>query len=190
MLNSLAEDKLKASVRCLRYAGTLLEIGKFDIENDTNLGMRLFEKEITIRAVFADRLYSNERDTRIVEDLIATDLLRGIVRPLPSIVFAPDEIEEAFRYFGRAKHIGKVLIQMRESEEAPHMRTELKIYPKIVCNPTLVYVIVGGLGGFGIELADWLVIRGAQNLVLNSRRGITNAYQLYRIKYVHCNNAR
>jgi hypothetical protein len=35
----------------------------------------------------------------------------------------------------------------------------------------------GGLGGFGLELADWLVIRGARKLVLSSRSGVRTGYQ-------------
>lgn len=43
-------------------------------------------------------------------------------------------------------------------------------------------MLIGGLGGFGLELADWLVMRGAKILVFCSRRGVTNAYQQHRIK--------
>ncbi|KAH1018158.1 hypothetical protein HUJ05_005972 [Dendroctonus ponderosae] len=59
-----------------------------------------------------------------------------------------------------------------------------KNYPQIngryCCDPSKSYVICGGLGGFGLELADWLVLRGAQNLVLTSRKGITTGYQQQR----------
>jgi len=37
------------------------------------------------------------------------------------------------------------------------------------------------LGGFGLELADWLIVRGAQNLVLISRAGVKNGYQQMKI---------
>ncbi len=40
-----------------------------------------------------------------------------------------------------------------------------------------VYVITGGLGGFGLELAYWLVLRGAKKLILTSRTGVKNGYQ-------------
>lgn len=42
-------------------------------------------------------------------------------------------------------------------------------------------MIAGGLGGFGLELADWLIMRGARNLVLCSRNGLKNGYQSYKI---------
>lgn len=43
-------------------------------------------------------------------------------------------------------------------------------------------MIAGGLGGFGLELADWIVLRGARNLVLTSRKGISTGYQAMRIR--------
>ena len=33
------------------------------------------------------------------------------------------------------------------------------------------------MGGFGLELANWLVLRGARKLVLSSRTGIRTGYQ-------------
>ncbi|KAK2112408.1 hypothetical protein P7K49_012155 [Saguinus oedipus] len=41
VLNSLAEEKLQASVRCLAQHGRFLEIGKFDLSNNHPLGERL-----------------------------------------------------------------------------------------------------------------------------------------------------
>lgn len=38
-------------------------------------------------------------------------------------------------------------------------------------------MISGGLGGFGLELANWMIFRGAKKMVLTSRRGITSGYQ-------------
>lgn len=43
-------------------------------------------------------------------------------------------------------------------------------------------LFTGGLGGFGLELADWLALRGAKNLVLTSRNGIKTGYQALRIR--------
>lgn len=43
-------------------------------------------------------------------------------------------------------------------------------------------MLAGGLGGFGLELADWLVLRGARKLVLTSRHGIKTGYQSLRVR--------
>ena len=42
VLNSLAEQKLQASVRCLAAGGRFVEIGKFDLENNSCLGRLSF----------------------------------------------------------------------------------------------------------------------------------------------------
>jgi fatty acid synthase len=49
---------------------------------------------------------------------------------------------------------------------------------------TKSYVIIGGLGGVGLELADWLVLREAKKLVLVSRSGVRTGYQAQRIRQV------
>jgi fatty acid synthase len=36
---------------------------------------------------------------------------------------------------------------------------------------------LGGLGGFGLELANWLILRGATKIILTSRSGIRTGYQ-------------
>ena len=41
----------------------------------------------------------------------------------------------------------------------------------VLCDPLKCYIITGGLGGFGLELAQWLIGRGATKLVLTSRSG-------------------
>lgn len=48
---------------------------------------------------------------------------------------------------------------------------------RAICNPQHVYVITGGLGGFGIEFVQWLIDRGARRIVLCSRSGVRTAYQ-------------
>lgn len=183
VLNSLSEDKLAASVRCLGFGGVFLEIGKFDIMNNNKLDMQTFAKEIQFRSVLADRLFFMPEKAEILVKMIQRDLDHGLIQPLHSTVFQVNEIEKAFRFLSTGKHVGKVLIQIRENEDSK-LSKPMKVYEKIYCDPNMVYIIVGGLGGFGLELADWLVLRGCRKLVLSSRSGIKNSYQAYRIKYV------
>ncbi|XP_023309306.2 fatty acid synthase [Lucilia cuprina] len=181
VLNSLAEDKLFASVRCLGMCGHFLEIGKFDMANDSKLGMSCFLKELTFHAVLADRLV-NASDEEIdhLKHIIEVDIAKGIIQPLPANVFQAPQIEQAFRFLVGGKHIGKVIIQVREDIES-EKTIPLTALKQVYFNENLSYVIPGGLGGFGLELADWMVIRGAKNIVLSSSRGITKDYQSYRI---------
>ena len=45
------------------------------------------------------------------------------------------------------------------------------------CHSSKTYIITGGLGGFGLELAEWLVERGAEYLILTSRTGILTPFR-------------
>jgi NADPH:quinone reductase-like Zn-dependent oxidoreductase len=55
VLNSLSEEKLKASVRCLAPRGRFLEIGKYDLANNNPLGMLYF---MSLLALFLLVLFS------------------------------------------------------------------------------------------------------------------------------------
>ena len=59
VLNSLTKEKLLASIRCLAICGKFLEIGLFDIANDTKIGMRVFMKEISFHSIMLDKLFLN-----------------------------------------------------------------------------------------------------------------------------------
>lgn len=50
--------------------------------------------------------------------------------------------------------------------------TLMSAISKTFCPAYKSYIIAGGLGGLGLELAQWLIQRGAQKLVLTSRSGV------------------
>lgn len=108
-------------------------------------------------------------------------LRTGVVKPLPVTVFKEDEVEDAFRFLSSGKHRGKVVVQVRKEE--PQMlrspQRTISAVPKISFSPKKSYVLVGGLGGMGLELTNWMITRGASKIVLNSRRDLSNGYQSY-----------
>lgn len=152
VLNSLAEEKLAASVRCLGRNGTFLEIGKFDLINNSKLDMAPFANEIQFRTIFADRLMYLPDVSKKIFKMMQKDIDNGLIQPLPSTVFQVHEVEKAFRYLSTGKHVGKVLIQIRENETS-NASLPMRTYSKVYCDPHMVYIIPGGLGGFGLELA-------------------------------------
>nr|XP_034827721.1 fatty acid synthase isoform X1 [Maniola hyperantus] len=187
VLNSLSDEKLQASVRCLGYRGRFLEIGKFDISNNTLIGMYCFLKELAFHGIMLDYIFEQGYEFRkSLQDLLLSGMESGAVRPLTYCTFNKNEVEAAFRYMAAGKHIGKVIIKIRDEERANRpvkpKSFKIKAVPRYMCDDEQVYVIVGGLGGFGLELADWLILRGARKMVLTSRRGISNGYQASRLR--------
>lgn len=64
-LNSLADDKLTASVRCLAPNGHLLEIGKYDILKGTALSMRPMHDNITFHGINLDSLFKGAQQDEV-----------------------------------------------------------------------------------------------------------------------------
>uniref|UniRef100_A0A8C3WD43 Fatty acid synthase n=1 Tax=Catagonus wagneri TaxID=51154 RepID=A0A8C3WD43_9CETA len=187
VLNSLAEEKLQASVRCLAQHGRFLEIGKFDLSNNHALGMAVFLKNVTFHGVLLDALMEDGGGAwQEVSELLRAGIREGVVQPLRCTVFPRTEVEAAFRHMAQGKHIGKVLIQVREEEQgaAPQVPKPVAVTAasKTFCPAHKSYVITGGLGGFGLQLAHWLTLRGAQKLVLTSRSGVRTGYQARQVR--------
>ena len=124
------------------------------------------------------------RHKELVRKLVDQGIREGTVRPLKRTVFDNCQVEEAFRFMASGKHIGKVVLKIKEEINYDIDLVDRHLSrQRTVFKPNKCYIIVGGLGGFGLELANWMVERGAVNLVLTSRSGIKNAYQRYRIKH-------
>ncbi|TRZ14389.1 hypothetical protein HGM15179_012680 [Zosterops borbonicus] len=187
VLNSLAEEKLQASLRCLARHGRFLEIGKFDLSNNSGLGMSLFLKNVAFHGILLDSIFDEgNQEWEVVSELLKKGIRDGVVKPLKSTVFDKEEVEAAFRFMAQGKHIGKVMIKVQDEEkEYPVRKSEpvkISAISRTSCPPTKSYIITGGLGGFGLELAQWLVERGAQKLILTSRSGIRTGYQAKRVE--------
>lgn len=168
VLNSLSEDKLQASLRCLTQNGRFLEIGKFDLANNSALGMAVFLKNATFHGILLDSFFGtsgDDEDWKQIDGLFRDGLAKGVVKPLPTNVFPADKPEEAFRFMAQGKHMGKVLLRLRDEEpEKVLVPKPMKVRAvcRTLCHPQHSYLITGGLGGFGLELAQWLINRGAR----------------------------
>lgn len=184
VLNSLAEEKLQASVRCLARHGRFLEIGKYDLSNNSPLGMAVFLKNVAFHGILLDALFEEgNHEWEEVSQLLQEGILGGVVKPLKTTVFGKDQVEQAFRFMAQGKHIGKVLLKIREEQSlAVNHPLTLPAICRTFCPPSHSYIITGGLGGFGLELAQWLIERGARRIVLTSRSGIRNGYQMKRVQ--------
>ncbi|KAI8425437.1 hypothetical protein MSG28_007182 [Choristoneura fumiferana] len=187
VLNSLAGDQLQASLRCLAEGGRFLEIGKVDLSAGSLLSMAVLLKNTTVHGILLDALLGgsqNNHEKVAVVRCVSEGIINGAVRPLPAIEYADFQLEQAFRYMATGKHIGKVLIRIRDEESSGHPPPPclLPALPRTYMHPAKSCVLVGGLGGFGLELGDWLIKRGARTLVFNSRSGVRTGYQAWCIR--------
>src|SRR5262249_32706196 len=143
--------------------------GKRDIYMNSRLGMRPFKKNLSFIAIDLDRAM-RERPlvlSRLFREIMA-DVSAGKLHPLPHRVFSLAHVAAAFRYMAQAKHIRKEVVSLQE-QRVPVAPPSL---PPIQLRADATYLITGGLGGFGLAVAQWMVEQGARHLVLAGRRGI------------------
>lgn len=171
VLNSLAGSAVPASLSLLRAGGRFVEIGKRDIQDNVTLGLRPFQNNLGFFSLDLDRLLALRPD--LAHTLLTTVLQKfsdGTLTPLPCRAFPVSRTDEALRYIAKAKQIGKVVLGMRDLVAKDHINsTVANIKLKFDSNGT--YLITGGLRGFGLATAQWLVSHGARHLVLMSRSG-------------------
>lgn len=109
VLNSLAEEKLIASIRCLARNGRFLEIGKFDLVSNNPLDLIVFQKGISFHGILLENMFVGRHKYKfLLSKMMANGLKNGTIKPLQVKVFPKSEIEAAFRYMASGKHIGKV----------------------------------------------------------------------------------
>lgn len=166
VLNSLAGEALRRSWDILAPYGRFIEIGKRDIEENSALPMRHFDKNRSYAALDADRMMQERFPMfrRIVSD-VERLFADGRIEPIPVTVFPAAQILEAFHLMSRARHIGKVVVDFRD-QKVPALRLPP---PRVRKDRT--YLVTGAFGGFGRALVRWLAREDARHLVLAGRRG-------------------
>lgn len=167
VLNSLPGAFLEKSLGLLSPGGRFLEIGKRDIYADTPIGMRTFRKNISFFAIDLAQLALERPDyLRSEIETVLDDLDNERIELLPITEFPIARAADAFRHMAQAKQIGKIVL----SYDTP-VQIETSGAVVELIRPDATYLVTGGLGGFGLAIANWLVEHGARSLVLLGRTG-------------------
>jgi NAD(P)-dependent dehydrogenase (short-subunit alcohol dehydrogenase family) len=89
----------------------------------------------------------------------------GRFEPLPHRAFPVSDAADAFRYMAEGRHLGKVVITLRNTDVVVRENVQA---PSI--RPDATYLITGGMGALGLAFARDLASRGARHLALLGRR--------------------
>jgi NADPH:quinone reductase-like Zn-dependent oxidoreductase/SAM-dependent methyltransferase len=108
---------------------------------------------------------------------------KGTLTGLPSTTFPLTKVREAFRFFQRAKHIGRVVITIPEFRIGENGRLEHK---DLLFSDRSTYLITGGLGGIGLKVTNWMLSSGARSIVLVGRSLPTRAVQILISSWNEC----
>lgn len=167
VLNSLSGKAMERSLEVLAPLGRFVELGKRDFFADTAIGLRPMRRNVSYFGVDVDTLARQQpKRTRMLFDEMAALLESGAIRPLPYRALGFNAASDAFRIMQGAGHVGKLVLTREHG--AALATTDA---PRFAADPNGVYVVTGGLAGFGLATAMWLAERGAKHLALLSRRG-------------------
>ncbi len=171
VLNSLAGEAIRRNLRVLKPFGRFLELGKRDFFENTPVGLRPFKDNISYFGIDADQLLTGRPAlaARMFREVMAL-LREGVLSPLPCRAFPAARVVDAFRTMQQARHIGKVVVSMAPA--VPRCEPAVPAKPVARFDDNSTWLVSGGLAGFGLESARWLVDRGVRHLVLLGRRGL------------------
>ncbi|MDX5594363.1 SDR family NAD(P)-dependent oxidoreductase [Pseudovibrio sp. SPO723] len=171
VLNSLAGEAMERSLQTVRPFGCFLELGKRDYYANTKIGLRPFRRNLSYFGIDLDQILLFDQDLtgRLIKEVFEL-LADGTFTPLPHRRFEARSVQDAFRLMQRSGHIGKVLVVPPQSNEilVPPQRKPIQF------SSAGSHLVIGGLGGFGGEIATWLADNGAREIVLTSRSGVVS----------------
>ncbi|WP_369325954.1 SDR family NAD(P)-dependent oxidoreductase [Alcaligenes nematophilus] len=169
LLNSLAGEAMRRSLDVLSPFGRFLELGKRDFFENTPIGLRPFKSNISYFGIDADQLLTGRPALagRLFKEVM--ELFHdGALFPLPYRSFGAEHVVDAFRAMQQARHIGKLVVSLKDAQ--PRLPAK-QIAAPLDLSEQGTWLVTGGLSGFGLASAQWLVKRGVRSLVLAGRRG-------------------
>lgn len=172
VLNSLTGPAIPRSIELLRSYGRFIEIGKADIYANRKIGLRSFGRQLSYFVVDIDAMMQERPD--LVASLLreAMQLVDDrILYPLPHRVFPVSDAPHALRQMTKGRHVGKLVLSLA----APRPTLTPSRDDSFMVRPDGAYLITGGLGGFGLATARWLVEHGARSLILVGRSGASSS---------------
>jgi len=172
VLNSLAGEAINQNLRALNPFGRFLELGKRDFYENTAVGLRPFRNNLSYFGIDSDQILATSPAlTKQLFDEVMALFRSGDLYPLPYTRFEADQVVNAFRYMQQARQIGKLVVSYTNRPSAS-IAEPPPSWGSLRLSPRASYLVTGGLGGFGLRTARWLVEKGARQLILLGRRGI------------------
>ena len=169
VLNSLAGETFLKTMQIVAPLGRFIEIGKRDIVENTRLPMLPFNKNLSFSAIDLDRMMQEKPELiRYLFRSVWERFEAGDFKLTPVEVFPVSAIADAFRHMAASKHTGKIVISFEDLAGVSVVPLQQK---HSLFKADASYLITGGLGGFGLEVANWMAREGVRHLVLAGRSG-------------------
>lgn len=132
IINNLSGSLLQGSVGCLGEYGRLLQIGKYDLEENNSFGMSVFLKNTSFYVVGLENVFLEPKEIKQeIRSLIQKGIESGCVKPVQRKVVEHQDVAEILKYdivfrvfltnsgisrsLGNPGNIGKILIKVNNN---------------------------------------------------------------------------
>lgn len=144
-----------------------------DIEAARRLDMTPFSRSATFSGI--DLLQYNQYRPRIVQNALASSIrlyVEGSIQPVyPITPYSISAMEKAMRQMQGGLHMGKLVL-------IPGVHDEVQVLTRLrpfgLDDPHSTFLLSGGLGGLGRTIAQWMIEKGARNLLIVSRNAASH----------------
>ncbi|KAF4632900.1 hypothetical protein G7Y89_g5221 [Cudoniella acicularis] len=176
-LNSLSGHFLHETWRCVAKWGMMVDIasGERDLIKGAKLDLDIFSDN---RSYCSVDMYQMTREKPTAVERSFSKVMeyfgQGFLHPNRiARVFSPAEIKETFEYMQQGKHVGNIILELRDTstgrlrmgEISPQKQTSAQL------DASASYLLVGGLGGIGRSLCIWMAQHGGKSLTFLTRNG-------------------
>ena len=155
VLNSFNGEYISKSLEVLADKGRFIEIGKQGIWTQEQVR----EHKPNCDYAIVDLWQITQEQPELIQTMLCeltTKFAQSQLSSLTLVQFPQSRVTDAFRFMQQGKHQGKIVITqnnpVREYRDT--------------------YLITGGLGAIGLEVAHWLADRGVKHLVLVGRHPV------------------
>ncbi len=157
VLNSLTSPGfIDASLSCLESGGRFVEISRKGIWTKEEMSAKRPDVDYFIFDLSEERQELRPHVGAAL-DQVQKKFVSGGLSPLIHTRFSMAEASHAMEFMRSAKHIGKIVLTPPSVTKGPLRKDR-------------TYLVTGGLGGIGCEVAKWLTDKEAGTIVLNGRR--------------------
>ncbi|KAH8692262.1 polyketide synthase [Talaromyces proteolyticus] len=180
--NTLGGEQLLALCSCIAPFGRFLNWNQDDVKANASVQLRCLGQNISFSCVDMPKLLEKapQRASRILAQIFSL-LQSKAIKLIEPTVFDYSNLQEAFAAAQDRKHIGKIVLRLRETSRGlgvPYDSHPLEIRPDVT------YAISGGLGGVGRAVACYLADHGARHIALLSRSTTVRGLAVETIKYL------
>lgn len=181
ILHQAAEHKLLPQLwRCMAAAGVLVDL---DVENVTNkdsegdlpaLSVAPFRRGATYTAYNAGKLLREDapRTVETLKQISKLQLNQSFRMPLPKHVWPASQSIEAVQWAHTPARHGCAILTFESNGRIP---VTPELANPLILDGDATYLLAGGTGGLGANLARFLAEKGATHLAIVSRSGSSAA---------------